>query len=201
LFNKPSTDLTAAEQQQLKNLDQIKARSEAAYQQALNDYMALKQQGVPNPEKAFADIQQRIALTSREQERAALTRGLGQEQIAAQRRAANIEATRLGAISTEKEAERAQAAQAAAASARPDPTRMLTLGAAPAQAAIERRNIQDERNWYGQLAQAAGGMFGARKPEAAAPQRAATAGLTPPSSDYTAVSGSTSGLFDTYNYT
>ena len=200
MFNKPSTDLSAQEKAQLQKLDQIRGMSEAEYNRALESYMQMRGQGVPNPERAFAEAEQRIQRTVGAQTREAAARGVGTEQRAALGRAGAIEAARLGTLASVKEQERAQGAQVAAAQMQP---KAQTYGLATpeaAAAALERRNVQDERNWYGQMAQAAGGLFGARAPSTGAARPAAQpAGLG--LSGYTPVASAGTDQYDYFGTT
>lgn len=200
MFGRPPSELSEQDKAQLRKLDQIRGMSEAEYNRALESYMQMRTNSIPNPERAFAEAEQRIQRTIGAQTREAAARGVGTEQRAALGRAGAIEAARLGTLASVKEQERAQGAQVAAAQMQP---KAQTYGLATpeaAAAALERRNVQDERNWYGQMAQAAGGLFGASKPSTGAARPAAQpAGLG--LSGYTPVASAGTDQYDYFGTT
>lgn len=200
MFGRPPSGLSESEKAQLAQLERIRGMSETEYNRALESYMQMKTNSIPNPERAFAEAEQRIQRTIGAQTREAAARGVSTEQRAALGRAGAIEAARLGTLASVKEQERAQGAQVAAAQMQP---KAQTYGLATpeaAAAALERRNVQDERNWYGQMAQAAGGLFGASKPSTGAARPAAQpAGLG--LSGYTPVASAGTDQYDYFGTT
>jgi len=109
VFGRPPQDLTAAEQANLAELQELAQTNRQLFEQRVTEANSLLQQArqqAPNPEQAFAET--KIAT---ERQLAEGTRGLGADQAAFERRRAGIRSAQTGATAATAEEARGRQAQ------------------------------------------------------------------------------------------
>lgn len=152
MFNKPPQGLTAAESAAVQDTARLAAENQALFETRVMEARQLLQEGVPNPEQAFAQtgltVERRLQEAQRNRPEAT--------QAAAARRAA-IEGTRLGTLAVAEDAARARQATAQGLAALPASAPQGAAGLSlPIYEGLEKR-----RQAYSQdLSRATGNLFG-----------------------------------------